>query len=176
MLFKKLTYFRVHCQANCDDEMIYVPEVIHVVEHGRFCSRSVLCSLYNAITSNFQLLIQSSRRFSSVDAVSCFAFVHLDTIWLQQLNGSIFCFMPSTEVDNQQNNERVSEVPPPAEIAETIVSIAMAFTTMCAASDALWGLLPDGRLFVRAGMSAHCSTGVEWVQVNLPNIGKHAQI
>jgi Propeller len=99
-----------------------------------------------------------------------------DMIWLQQMNGSIFCFMPSNGTGDNQSNERVIEVTPPAEIAGTVVSIAMTFVALCASSDALWGLLPDGRLFVRAGMSAHCPTGVEWIQISLPQISMSSVI
>jgi hypothetical protein len=124
------------------------------------------------MTCNFHLLAQSLLHFSSTGALNTLCLIFLDTVWLQQLNGSIFCFMPSNEIDDQQNNERICEVSPPAELDGTIISIPMAFTTVCAAPDALWGLLPDGRLFVRAGMSVHCPIGVEWIQVNLPHIGE----
>ena len=90
-------------------------------------------------------------------------------VWLQQLNGSIFCIFPAT---NTRGSDRVVEVALPSVIAETVTTIAMTFTALCASPDALWGLIPDGRLFVRRGMTSRCLTGTEWIQVDLTQLGE----
>jgi len=93
-------------------------------------------------------------------------------LWLQQQNGSVFCVTPSVATSDGLSGGRITEIGPPASLGETVLSHTPMFSVMCAASDALWGLMPDGRLFVRAGMTSHCPAGVEWIQIDLSQFGE----
>jgi len=90
-------------------------------------------------------------------------------IWLLQSCGSIFYMSAST---NTSSCNRLQEIPAPATIDDLRTTNSVAFATFSATTDALWGLMMDGRLLARTGMGPHCPTGVNWVAIDLPDLGQ----
>lgn len=92
-------------------------------------------------------------------------------VWLQQSSGSIFCLSTSANV-NANSCDRLQEVAAPATVDDMRTTNSVTFSTFSASPDALWGLMADGRLFVRSGMGPHCPLGVNWTAVVLPDLGR----
>ena len=77
-------------------------------------------------------------------------------IWAQQPNGEIFSFSPSLL--------HPTEVIPPEP--------GLAFLSLSATEEAVWGVLPQGMVAVRAGMAPHCPHGLKWELQDLQQLGK----
>ena len=45
---------------------------------------------------------------------------------------------------------------------------------MCISStkEAVWGLLGDGQVVIRGGMAAHCPHGINWITLDLIQLGE----
>jgi len=90
-------------------------------------------------------------------------------IWLLQSCGSIFYMSTST---NTNSCNRLQEIAAPTTIDDLRTTNSVTFATFSATPDALCGLMMDGRLLARTGMGPHCPTGVNWMVIDLPDLGQ----
>ena len=40
-------------------------------------------------------------------------------------------------------------------------------------SEAVWGLMPDGEIYIRTEITPHCQQGLKWTKLDLAQLGKY---
>ena len=85
-----------------------------------------------------------------------YPFLFSGLIWAQQPNNAIFCF--------PAHNKKFSEVSQP--------EASSPFMCISSTKEAVWGLLGDGQVVIRGGMAAHCPHGINWITLDLIQLGE----
>ena len=81
----------------------------------------------------------------------------LGTIWAQQPNSDLVCFTPN-------KTGRISSITPP-EPGQTFVCLHSVASTV-------WGLLENGDVYIRQGVTMHYPQGHRWVKLGLVQLGR----